>query len=94
MHPYTESTKIYVVLFCRLHGELRRSIEAQIDAARHGEGESLPALSREMMDNMQQQLQLLTQVYTGTTHSTSALHSNSKPAPLLIGLSFIPPGER
>lgn len=42
----------------RLHEELRRSIEAQMDIVRHGEGSGV---EKEVMGNMQHQLQLLSQ---------------------------------
>ena len=50
-----------VNVFClnRLHEELRRSIEAQMDIVQHGEGSGV---EKEVMGNMQHQLQLLSQV--------------------------------
>ena len=59
----------FFVLFCfvcfvlffltRLHEELRRSIEAQMDVMRQGEGSGV---EKEVMENMRHQLQLLSQV--------------------------------
>ena len=53
---------VLFVLFCykqRLHEELRRSIEAQMDVMRQGEGSGV---EKEVMENMRHQLQLLSQV--------------------------------
>ena len=51
------------VLFCffltRLHEELRRSIEAQMDVMHQGDGSGV---EKEVMENMRHQLQLLSQV--------------------------------
>lgn len=44
---------------CRLHEELRRSIEAQMEIVRQGEGSGV---EKEVMENMRHQLQLLSQV--------------------------------
>ena len=46
----------------RLHEELRHSIEAQMNAVRHGGSGSLPSLEKEMLENVQHQLDLLTKV--------------------------------
>ena len=53
-------------VFClnRLHEELRRSIEAQMEIVRQGEGSGV---EKEVMGNMQHQLQLLSQVFCYNT---------------------------
>ena len=45
---------------CRLHEELRRSIEAQMDIVRQGEGSGV---EKEVVENMRHQLHLLSQVH-------------------------------
>jgi hypothetical protein len=54
----------YVIcyLLIRLHEELRRSIETQMETMRRGEGSGLADLEKEMIDKMQYQLQLISQV--------------------------------
>ena len=46
--------------YCRLHEELRRSIEAQMDIVRQGEGSGI---EKEVVENMRHQLRLLSQVH-------------------------------
>ena len=46
--------------YCRLHEELRRSIEAQMDIVRQGEGSGV---EKEVVENMRHQLHLLSQVH-------------------------------
>lgn len=46
--------------YCRLHEELRRSIEAQMDIVRQGEGSGI---EKEVVENMRHQLHLLSQVH-------------------------------
>ena len=46
--------------YCRLHEELRRSIEAQMDILRQGEGSGV---EKEVVENMRHQLHLLSQVH-------------------------------
>jgi len=57
----------------RLHEELRRSIEAQMDIVRQGEGSGV---EKEVMGNMQHQLQLLSQVicYGSTSYYITELN--------------------
>lgn len=51
----------FLLVLHRLHEELRRSIEAQMEIVRRGEGSGA---EKEVMENMQHQLQRLQQVYT------------------------------
>ena len=51
----------FLLVLHRLHEELRRSIEAQMEIVHRGEGSGA---EREVMENMRHQLQLLQQVYT------------------------------
>ena len=46
--------------YCRLHEELRRNIEAQMDIVRQGEGSGV---EKEVVENMRHQLHLLSQVH-------------------------------
>lgn len=46
--------------YCRLHEELRRSIEAQMDIVRQGEGSGI---EKEVVENMRHQFHLLSQVH-------------------------------
>ena len=46
--------------YCRLHEELRRSIEAQMDIVRQGEGSGV---EKEVVENMRHPLHLLSQVH-------------------------------
>ena len=46
--------------YCRLHEELRRSIEAQMDIVRQGEGSGV---EKEVVENIRHQLHLLSQVH-------------------------------
>lgn len=45
---------------CRLHEELRRSIEAQMDIVKQGEGSGV---EKEVVEKMRHQLHLLSQVH-------------------------------
>ena len=51
--------KQFWIVLCRLHEELRRNIESQMEILRQGEGSGA---EREVMQNMRHQLQLLSQV--------------------------------